>query len=163
MSSAEEVEEGYPLAPFHTGAAGEDAPEDDSLLHAAPIRGGSSKRRGRIGPLGKLRTKFQSLRPLVRVLVVFAAGLLPLWYLASRFWEDIAWLVGLHRPPGPYRGQRGGKAWGVQLPPLEGPIENWNSKADEVKEAFAHAYSGYETYAFPADELLPLTKGRINP
>lgn len=34
---------------------------------------------------------------------------------------------------------------------------NWPSRANAVKQAFAHAYHGYETYAFPEDELLPLT------
>ena len=34
---------------------------------------------------------------------------------------------------------------------------NWAARADAVKQAFAHAYHGYETYAFPEDELLPLT------
>ena len=34
---------------------------------------------------------------------------------------------------------------------------NWSARANAVRQAFAHAYSGYETYAFPQDELLPLT------
>ena len=34
---------------------------------------------------------------------------------------------------------------------------DWGARADAVKRAFAHAYHGYETYAFPQDELLPLT------
>jgi hypothetical protein len=34
---------------------------------------------------------------------------------------------------------------------------DWAARADAVKQAFAHAYHGYETYAFPEDELLPLT------
>jgi mannosidase alpha-like ER degradation enhancer 3 len=32
---------------------------------------------------------------------------------------------------------------------------------DEAKEMFSHAYDSYMTYAFPADELMPLScKGR---
>jgi len=34
---------------------------------------------------------------------------------------------------------------------------DWPARANAVKQAFAHAYHGYETYAFPEDELLPLT------
>jgi mannosyl-oligosaccharide alpha-1,2-mannosidase len=34
---------------------------------------------------------------------------------------------------------------------------NWAARANAVKQAFVHAYHGYETYAFPEDELLPLT------
>ena len=34
---------------------------------------------------------------------------------------------------------------------------DWAARANAVKQAFAHAYRGYETYAFPEDELLPLT------
>ena len=34
---------------------------------------------------------------------------------------------------------------------------DWAARANAVKQAFAHAYHGYETHAFPEDELLPLT------
>ena len=34
---------------------------------------------------------------------------------------------------------------------------DWPARANAVKQAFAHAYHGYETYAFPEDELFPLT------
>ncbi|KAF9645503.1 glycoside hydrolase family 47 protein [Thelephora ganbajun] len=34
---------------------------------------------------------------------------------------------------------------------------DWAARANAVKQAFAHAYHGYEAYAFPEDELLPLT------
>ena len=37
------------------------------------------------------------------------------------------------------------------------PHVNWDARANAVKEAFVHAYHGYETHAFPEDELLPLT------
>ncbi|RXW23064.1 hypothetical protein EST38_g2818 [Candolleomyces aberdarensis] len=33
----------------------------------------------------------------------------------------------------------------------------WNSRAERVKEAFVHAYHGYEKYASPEDELRPVT------
>lgn len=39
---------------------------------------------------------------------------------------------------------------------------NWDARAEDVKKAFLHAYHGYEQYAMPADELQPLTNGRIN-
>lgn len=35
-------------------------------------------------------------------------------------------------------------------------------RAAAVKEAFVHAWDGYERYAFPADELRPLTYGGSN-
>ena len=38
-----------------------------------------------------------------------------------------------------------------------GPHVNWDARANAVKQAFVHAYRGYETHAFPEDELLPLT------
>ena len=34
---------------------------------------------------------------------------------------------------------------------------NWAARANAVKQAFVHAYHGYEAHAFPEDELLPLT------
>jgi hypothetical protein len=38
----------------------------------------------------------------------------------------------------------------------------WEGKADRVREAFLHAYHGWETLAAPADELLPLSEGKVN-
>ena len=38
-----------------------------------------------------------------------------------------------------------------------GPPVNWVARANAVKQAFVHAYHGYEAHAFPEDELLPLT------
>ena len=40
---------------------------------------------------------------------------------------------------------------------VQGPHINWGARANAVKQAFVHAYHGYETHAFPEDELLPLT------
>ena len=38
----------------------------------------------------------------------------------------------------------------------------WSPRAESVKQAFLHAYRGYEQYApFPADELLPLTNESV--
>ncbi|TFL01959.1 glycoside hydrolase [Pterulicium gracile] len=34
----------------------------------------------------------------------------------------------------------------------------WEQRADQVKEAFRRSYAAYEKYAFPYDELKPLTK-----
>lgn len=33
----------------------------------------------------------------------------------------------------------------------------WNDRAQQVKNAFVHAYTGYMDHAFPADELLPIS------
>lgn len=40
--------------------------------------------------------------------------------------------------------------------------KSWKDRAMMVKEAFVHAYHGYEMYASPQDELLPLTNKSIN-
>ncbi|KAF8745519.1 hypothetical protein AX14_008936 [Amanita brunnescens Koide BX004] len=42
------------------------------------------------------------------------------------------------------------------------PIDVWETRAKDVKEAFLHAYQGYEKYAAPSDELLPLSDSRVN-
>lgn len=41
--------------------------------------------------------------------------------------------------------------------------KNWpkERRAEAVREAFVHAYSAYETYAMPADELRPLRNSSI--
>lgn len=45
--------------------------------------------------------------------------------------------------------------------PPESP-EIWADRAAQVKNAFAHAYHGYERYAFPHDELRPLSNRSID-
>lgn len=42
-------------------------------------------------------------------------------------------------------------------PPPPRPKIDWNGRAEMVKEAFLHAYHGYEEHAFPMDELRPLS------
>lgn len=36
------------------------------------------------------------------------------------------------------------------------------AKADAVKEAFQHAWNGYMKYAFPHDELTPVSNGHAD-
>ena len=38
----------------------------------------------------------------------------------------------------------------------------WADRAAQVKNAFLHAYRGYERYAFPHDELRPVSNGSID-
>lgn len=40
--------------------------------------------------------------------------------------------------------------------------ELWEQRKDTIREAFQHAYSGYEQSAFGFDELLPLSNGTRN-
>ncbi|KAI6010682.1 glycoside hydrolase family 47 protein [Pisolithus orientalis] len=42
------------------------------------------------------------------------------------------------------------------------PPEIWAERAVQVKNAFLHAYHGYERYAFPHDELTPLSNASTN-
>lgn len=39
---------------------------------------------------------------------------------------------------------------------------SWTENADQVRQAYLHAYHGWEEYASPADELLPLTNKSVN-
>ncbi|KAI0343002.1 seven-hairpin glycosidase [Trametopsis cervina] len=39
---------------------------------------------------------------------------------------------------------------------------NWPQRADEVKQAFLHAYHAYEKYALPKDHLLPVSSLGVN-
>ncbi|TFK39927.1 glycoside hydrolase family 47 protein [Crucibulum laeve] len=38
----------------------------------------------------------------------------------------------------------------------------WKDRSEKVKEAFRHAYRGYERYAIPSDELKPLSDKKVN-
>lgn len=45
----------------------------------------------------------------------------------------------------------------LALPQTILPEDNVSSRAAAVKEAFSHAWDGYMKYAFPHDELLPIS------
>lgn len=47
-----------------------------------------------------------------------------------------------------------------QLPKRAVQFRAQKTRANAVKEAFQFAWDGYYTYAFPADELHPITKGK---
>lgn len=38
----------------------------------------------------------------------------------------------------------------------------WETRAEEVKKAFLHAYHGYESYAAPFDELMPVSNSKVS-
>ena len=42
------------------------------------------------------------------------------------------------------------------------PSSIWRYRAERVKQAVKHAYRGYEDYAFPQDELRPITGKGMN-
>lgn len=50
----------------------------------------------------------------------------------------------------------------VEWPYGAGPISVWEARAEEVKDAFRHAYHSYEEIAFPHDELKPLSNGSVD-
>lgn len=47
-------------------------------------------------------------------------------------------------------------------PPYKGPSTIWSTRADQVKDAYLHAWSGYQRLAAPADELLPVSGGKVD-
>jgi hypothetical protein len=48
----------------------------------------------------------------------------------------------------------------VKMPPTL--QDDWAERAAQVKEAFRHAYHGYEQYSFPYDELMPVSNMTVN-
>ena len=58
------------------------------------------------------------------------------------------------RPPRP-RPQR-------PMPAPAGPSTIWSTRAARVKEAYLHAWNGYQKLAAPYDELLPVSDGKVN-
>lgn len=160
MGTADQVEEGYPLAPVHSG--GEDVIYDGPILPGA----GPSRRHGHASTFTLiLRSKFYSVRPLVRIIVICVIGLVPFYYMAVGFHER---MLRPRPPPGsPEFDERPPPHPVIVDPSPEQynkttPLE-WSARAQEVRDAFAHAYSSYEKFAFPADELKPITKGKMNP
>lgn len=97
-------------------------------------------------------------RPILRFLVLGCCMLAGLWIIGPLF-ADFLW-----GPPGPppeldyYYDQ--------DLPPHRPtPLEDhtiWRIRRDQVREAFKHAWAGYRSIAYPADELFPVSGGKSN-
>lgn len=67
-------------------------------------------------------------------------------------------------PGGPPGSDKFDDPWhqhGHEHPPNATP-EEWRARAEQVKQAFLHAYHGYEQYAAPHDELKSLTNRSID-
>jgi hypothetical protein len=47
-------------------------------------------------------------------------------------------------------------------PPPPEPVSPWPARADRVRDAFRHAFDGYLQYAFPHDELQPLSNSSVD-
>ncbi|KAG9017491.1 hypothetical protein FRB90_001084 [Tulasnella sp. 427] len=181
MASSEWKEEGYPLATTATDNDNNSRNDSAGILPLPPSYNG--RRYHSRGVLSKARSAFLSIRPMARYAIIFTLVALPLYW----FYNDLADYLDLppqpHFPPPPPRpweaegwnppthhgshnnGQDGSNWPPPPPPPGKRPSAKetlWASRADEVKNAFLHAYSGYELHAFPADELLPLDKKSVN-
>ncbi|KAF8644216.1 hypothetical protein AX16_008620 [Volvariella volvacea WC 439] len=108
-------------------------------------------------------------RPLVRWLSLFALIALGLWLLGP-YILDVA-DVDRERFALPKLDAiwGSGSGAGVGVDELgEGDHEvivngsKWNRRREEVKDAYLHAYKGYMEFAFPFDELLPISRGKVN-
>ncbi|KAJ7590997.1 glycoside hydrolase [Mycena floridula] len=96
------------------------------------------------------------------VLKFFAGRLVRGWLPFVLLAVVSLWLLAsFHFPPPPppwenYPFQR----VGLPNPPSNDSL--WAGRAQQVRNAFVHAYSGYKKVAFPSDELLPLTAGKVD-
>ena len=67
------------------------------------------------------------------------------------------------KPLPPFRGDPyAHRRWPLYDPSKPTSPEEWRRRAEAVKEGFLHAYHGYETYAMPHDELMPLTNRSVD-
>lgn len=115
------------------------------------------------------QSKYRSLRWKLRssrtMILLIGGTVLCLWWLGSSL---------LHEPPPFAAGFFHGPEQEPFRPPHHSPRPplvddanpslktDWRPRAERVKEAFLHAYHGYEAHALPMDELLPLTNGSVN-
>lgn len=101
-------------------------------------------------------------RPLLRWIPLVLGFLVSLWVFGP-FIMDLGQPLPLplhkdplkpphppHPPPAPHH----------PFPP--GPPTVWSTRADRVRDAFVHAYSGYHQHAYPYDELLPVEGSKVN-
>ena len=99
--------------------------------------------------------RIKPTRLLTRSIFLILVGTLVLsWFVLSQFGPP----AFLHDsiPPLPFFGDDE-LEWGFGK-----SQPNWPARAARVKQSFIHAYRGYEQYASPMDELLPLSNGSID-
>jgi mannosyl-oligosaccharide alpha-1,2-mannosidase len=124
--------------------------------HRAPSAGESLSRLSKgVNPFSK---------PILRFLVLGCCIVLGLWFV-SPFFTDFLW-----GPPGPppdfdYFDQGPPAVDSGSQPHRPAVSEDqaiWSTRRDQVREAFKHAWTGYKTLAYPADELFPVSGGKSN-
>ncbi|THH11860.1 hypothetical protein EW145_g372 [Phellinidium pouzarii] len=106
--------------------------------------------------------RFKSMRRISRTaFILFGGALICLWLIATRLGPTpfLGRPFSHPHPPSPYDF---GIGYDVLSPGGKPDPVDWQARAEKVKEAFLHAYHGYEQYASPADELLPLSNTSIN-
>ncbi|TFY60511.1 hypothetical protein EVJ58_g5099 [Rhodofomes roseus] len=93
-------------------------------------------------------------RPLSRLLP-YTVGAIFLWGLLYLAWPFFDHLPPL--PPPPHAPLR-------QHPhfPPHGSSRKWGARADAVRHAFLHAYTGYQEHAGQGDELKPVSEGSVD-
>jgi hypothetical protein len=93
-------------------------------------------------------------KPLVRLILLSIALCTTLWFIYTMGYDPIApYHRHRHEVPNHYRPLPSSSFASPSL---------WSARADQVREAYLHAYRGYSTYAGEHDELLPITNGHIN-
>ena len=115
-------------------------------------------------------------RPSSRWMLFCLAFASSLWFLGPYFlhMNDLSrpYRHG-HQPPEnyfPIADERGRNPLGpgarLRPPrPIPAPIGSstiWSTRAAQVKEAYLHAWNGYQKLAAPFDELLPVSDGKVN-
>ena len=78
-------------------------------------------------------------------------------------WTFHTLLSSSHSPPRPVKPAPHKKDDLTHVLPKRPPRPKaWSDAAEGVKQAFLHAYHGYEDYAAPFDELLPMSRKGSN-
>jgi hypothetical protein len=123
------------------------------------------------GPETKRSPKLRWRLRQPRIILICGALVFGLWWFFAYFAPPPSTILPDAFPPYPPPGSGKPPLW---KPPSDevakpaGPAKpadspgDWNARAEAVKEAFLHAYHGYEKYAMPADELKPLTNSSVN-
>ncbi|KAF8661275.1 hypothetical protein AX16_001376 [Volvariella volvacea WC 439] len=102
-------------------------------------------------------------RPLFRWIPLAIGCIFVLWIVARQL-SYIEWVGRIPGPIDPHHKRPIPGEWGISPPP---PRPHrvptlWSRRAEQVREAFKYAYKGYDTYAFPRDELLPVSGESVN-
>ncbi|KAF9453575.1 glycoside hydrolase family 47 protein [Macrolepiota fuliginosa MF-IS2] len=101
-------------------------------------------------------------RPLVRFIPLLIAGFVAIWLFLPPFIGPPSHIP--HQGPYQFNSGKRPQQYRPYPPPPRPPSQQtqWEERAQRVRDAFVHAWNGYQKHAAGWDELTPIDGGKVN-